>query len=53
MQKHAALLVIDLQRDFCPGGDEIVPLVNGLAARFETAVLTPKRMTSSEVFAHA
>lgn len=42
-----ALLVIDLQRDFCPGGalaiaggDEIVPLVNRLAARFEHVILT-------------
>lgn len=42
-----ALLVIDLQNDFCPGGalavaggDDIVPLVNALAARFEHVVLT-------------
>jgi nicotinamidase/pyrazinamidase len=41
------LLVVDLQNDFCPGGslpvprgDEIVPLVNRLAARFEHVVLT-------------
>jgi nicotinamidase/pyrazinamidase len=41
------LLVVDLQNDFCPGGglavphgDEIVPLVNGLAARFAHVVLT-------------
>ena len=47
MQKHSALLVIDLQPDFCPGGplavpggDEIVPLINQLARRFETVVLT-------------
>ena len=42
-----ALLVIDLQVDFCPGGslaiqegDAIVPLVNRLAATFEHVVLT-------------
>ena len=46
------LIVIDLQNDFCPpvngiggalavaGGDEIVPVVNSLAARFEHVVLT-------------
>ena len=41
------LLVIDLQNDFCPGGalavaggDEIVPVVNLLARRFEHVVLT-------------
>jgi nicotinamidase/pyrazinamidase len=42
-----ALLVIDLQNDFCPGGalavpegDQIVPLVNQLARRFEHVILT-------------
>lgn len=42
-----ALIVIDLQRDFCPGGalavsggDEIVPLVNGLISRFDHVILT-------------
>lgn len=42
-----ALLVIDLQNDFCPGGalavagaDEIVPIVNSLASRFNHVVLT-------------
>src|ERR1700732_2923612 len=41
------LLVVDIQNDFCPGGslavprgDEVVPLVNRLAARFEHVVLT-------------
>jgi nicotinamidase/pyrazinamidase len=41
------LLVVDVQNDFCPGGalavprgDEIVPLVNRLAARFAHVVLT-------------
>ena len=41
------LLAIDLQADFMPGGalaveagDEIVPLVNRLAGRFEHIVIT-------------
>jgi nicotinamidase/pyrazinamidase len=47
MHKNAALLVIDVQNDFCPGGalevadgDAIVPVVNRLAQDFETVVLT-------------
>ncbi|KFE34771.1 bifunctional nicotinamidase/pyrazinamidase [Thioclava atlantica] len=42
-----ALIVIDMQNDFCPGGalavaggDEIVPRVNALMTRFDTVVLT-------------
>ena len=42
-----ALIVIDVQNDFCPGGalavaggDQIVPLVNRLIERFENVVLT-------------
>jgi nicotinamidase/pyrazinamidase len=42
-----ALIVVDVQNDFCPGGrlavqkgDEVVPLVNLLAARFANVVLT-------------
>jgi nicotinamidase/pyrazinamidase len=41
------LIVVDVQNDFCPGGalavpqgDEIIPIVNGLAARFRNVVLT-------------
>jgi nicotinamidase/pyrazinamidase len=41
------LLVVDIQNDFCPGGNlpvprgnEVVPLINGLAARFAHVVLT-------------
>jgi nicotinamidase/pyrazinamidase len=44
---HDALLVVDVQNDFCPGGalavpdgDAIVPLVNRLARRFAHVVLT-------------
>ena len=42
-----ALIVIDVQNDFCPGGalavaggDEIVPLVNELISAFENVVMT-------------
>ena len=45
--KKDALIVVDVQHDFCPGGrlavqkgDEVVPLVNQLAKRFENVVLT-------------
>ena len=41
------LLVVDIQNDFCPGGglavprgDEVLPLINGLAAKFAHVVLT-------------
>lgn len=41
------LIVIDAQNDFCPGGalavpagDEVMPLINRLAERFEHVVLT-------------
>jgi nicotinamidase/pyrazinamidase len=41
------LLVVDVQNDFCPGGalaiprgDEVIPLINGLGARFDHIVLT-------------
>ena len=41
------LIVVDVQNDFCPGGtlavpkgDEVVPVINRLAARFENIVLT-------------
>jgi nicotinamidase/pyrazinamidase len=42
-----ALIVIDVQNDFCPGGalavadgDAVVPLANALLRRFEVSVLT-------------
>jgi nicotinamidase/pyrazinamidase len=42
-----ALIVVDLQIDFCPGGalpveggDDIVPLVNGMVQSFEHVILT-------------
>lgn len=44
---HEALIVIDVQNDFCPGGalavpggDEVVPVVNALMPEFQTVVLT-------------
>jgi len=43
----ACLVVVDVQNDFMPGGalavprgDEVVPVINRLAARFENVVLT-------------
>ena len=43
----ACLIVVDVQNDFCPGGalavpqgDEVVPVVNRLVARFDNVVLT-------------
>jgi nicotinamidase/pyrazinamidase len=43
----SVLVVVDVQNDFCPGGalavprgDEVVPIVNTLAARFSNVVLT-------------
>jgi nicotinamidase/pyrazinamidase len=42
-----ALLVVDVQNDFCPGGalavdrgDEVVPVINRLGERFEHVILT-------------
>jgi nicotinamidase/pyrazinamidase len=47
MQNNTALLVVDVQNDFCPGGalavpkgDEIVPLINRIAGKFQTVVIT-------------
>jgi nicotinamidase/pyrazinamidase len=44
---HTALLVIDMQNDFCPGGalavaegDAIIPLINALATRLPHTILT-------------
>lgn len=44
---HEALIVIDVQNDFCPGGalavaggDEIISRINGLMSDFATVVLT-------------
>lgn len=44
---HDIFLVVDIQNDFCPGGglavprgDEVVPLINGLAGKFSHVVLT-------------
>jgi len=46
-QPGDALLVIDVQNDFCPGGslavqngDQIIPLINALGRKFEHIILT-------------
>ena len=45
--RDACLIVVDVQNDFMPGGalavpkgDEVVPVINRLAAKFENVVLT-------------
>ncbi|WP_032880105.1 bifunctional nicotinamidase/pyrazinamidase [Acinetobacter courvalinii] len=45
--KHSALIVVDVQNGFTPGGnlavtdaDQIIPLINQLARQFEMVVLT-------------
>jgi nicotinamidase/pyrazinamidase len=47
LREHDVLLVVDVQNDFCPEGrlavphgDEVVPVINSLAARFKHVVLT-------------
>lgn len=42
-----ALLIVDVQNDFCPGGalavengDKIIPVINGLSVKFDTVILT-------------
>ena len=47
LRDQDVLLVVDVQNDFCPGGnlavrhgDEVVPLINRLAKRFAHVVLT-------------
>jgi nicotinamidase/pyrazinamidase len=47
VKNDACLIVVDVQNDFMPGGalavpkgDEVVPLINRLASRFENVVLT-------------
>ena len=44
---HDALILVDVQNDFCPGGalavtegDQVVPVLNGLIPKFETVVAT-------------
>jgi len=47
VRDHDVLLIVDIQNDFCPGGrlgvprgDETVPLINRVVARFLHVVLT-------------
>ncbi|MEO6815196.1 MAG: bifunctional nicotinamidase/pyrazinamidase [Edaphobacter sp.] len=47
LQPDDALLVIDVQNDFCPGGnlsvaegDQVVPIINALAQKFDHVILT-------------
>jgi nicotinamidase-related amidase len=43
--EHDALIVVDVQNDFCPGGslgiaegDQVIPIINAVAGRFATVV---------------
>ena len=48
INRHSdALVIVDVQNDFCPGGalavaggDDIVPVINALSARFDHVLLT-------------
>ena len=47
MNKRSALIIVDVQNDFCPGGalvvprgDEVVPVINRLMRLFEKRVFT-------------
>lgn len=47
LRSDTVLIVVDVQYDFCPGGalavpggDEVVPIINALARRFQNVVLT-------------
>jgi nicotinamidase/pyrazinamidase len=47
MKKNRALIIIDVQNDFCPGGklavtggDEIIPIINKLSGKFEKIIAT-------------
>jgi len=47
MKTNRALIVVDLQKDFCPGGslavpdgDKIVPIVNDLLGKFDLIIFT-------------
>ena len=47
MSRRDALILVDVQNDFCPGGalavprgDDVVPIINRLAAKFRHVVLT-------------
>lgn len=47
MNSHSALIIVDIQNDFCPGGslavkegDRVVPVINELQKHFELIVAT-------------
>lgn len=47
VRENDALVIVDIQSDFCPGGalavpkgDEVVPVVNGILPRFRLVILT-------------
>lgn len=55
-QSNTALLVVDIQNDFCPGGalaveggDEIISPVNELMSQFKTVVLSQDTHTTNHI----
>ncbi len=47
MEKDKALIIVDIQNDFCPGGalavpegDKIIPIINKMSGKFKKAVAT-------------
>ncbi len=56
MKSTAALLVIDVQNDFLPGGalavprgDEVIPVINAIAGKFENVILTQDWHTADHI----
>ncbi len=55
-RKTDALIVVDVQNDFCPGGalavaggDEIIPTINGITPLFDVVVFTRDRHPDNHV----
>jgi nicotinamidase/pyrazinamidase len=47
MRQPSALIIVDVQNDFCPGGalpvpkgDTVVPVINGISPKFDKVVVT-------------
>ncbi len=56
MRRDAVLLVVDIQNDFLPGGalavergDEVIPVINRIAPRFENVLLTQDWHTPAHI----
>ncbi len=56
MKKKNAIIVVDLQNDFCPGGalavnegDRIVPIINKLVPKFDLSIATQDWHPASQI----